>query len=160
MPTAQLTNVNGADGEGFSTGPQIQDVVNGDTIALVVGTLVALVTPITGTTTTTFAVKTATTVAGTAPLNIGVVVGGQAPATSIPVGGTGQVVIQGHCRALVDSTVSPTVAGHRLVIGATAGSLSDSGATTAAAGLNYGAVLEPVTIASGTSLVNIWLEKT
>jgi hypothetical protein len=155
MPTAQLTNIAGADGEGFSSGPLIQDVLNGDTIALPVGTLVALSTPITGTTTTQFKVATATTVAGTAPLNIGVVVG-----TAIGVGATGQVCVHGHCRALVDSTVSPTVAGHRLVLGGTAGSLSDSGATTATAGINYGAVLEPVTIASGTALVNIYFQKT
>jgi len=42
---------------------------------------------------------------------------------------------------------------------ATAGALADAGTTVAAAGLNYGVVLEAVTI-SGTGLVNIWFEKT
>lgn len=162
MPVAQLTNIAGVNGLGFSSGPQIQDVLNGST-AIPFGTLVALATPITTTTTTQFIVNAATSVATTAPLNIGIAVGGAqdaGPGSSIAANGTGQIVIQGHCRALVDSTTSPTVVGHRLLIGGTtAGSLSDAGTTTGAAGTNYGAVLEALTITS-TSLVNIWFEKT
>jgi hypothetical protein len=162
MPQAQLTNVGGADGEGFSSGPQIQDVVNTTTVAIATGQLVALTTPITGSTTTQFAVGVATSVVTTAPLNIGIAVGGTNVANNIPAsGGTGQVVIHGHVKALVDSTTSPTVVGHRLInAGTTAGSLSDSGATTATAGVNYGVVLEAVTISGTGSLVNVWFEKT
>ena len=160
MPQAQLTNVAGADGEGFSSGPQIQDVVNGDTVAIPFGTLVQLVTPITGSTTTVFDVKNAPTTAAQAPLNIGIAITGGVGG-SMAAGATGQVVIHGHTRALFDATVSPTVAGHRAVIGGTtAGALADAGTTNAAAGLDYGVVLEAVTIASGTALVNMWFEKT
>lgn len=168
MPQAQITNVAGDDGEGFTSGPVCQDVVNITTTAIALGALVALQTPITGLTTTIFGVGVATSVATTAPLNIGINVGGSSPTTTIAaattagaVGGTGQVAIHGHCRALVDSTTSPTVVGHRLIIGGTtAGTLSDSGTTTAAAGLDYGVVLEAVTISGASSLVNIWFEKT
>jgi hypothetical protein len=162
MPTAQITNIAGADGEGFNTGPDIQDVFNSSTTAAIAyGALVAITTPITGTTTTQFEVATATSVATTAPLNIGIAVGGTAPTTTIAASGTGQVVRHGHTRALVDSTTSPTVVGHRLIIGGTtAGCLSDAGSTTAAAGVNYGVVLEAVTISGTSSLVNIWFEKT
>jgi hypothetical protein len=170
MPSAQLTNVGGADAEGFTSGPVIQDVCNTTTTAIAPGTLVAIQTPITGTTTTIFGVGTATSVATTAPLNIGVSVPATATGQSIAaagtvggVGGMGQAVIHGHVRALVDSTTSPTVVGHRLIIGGTtAGTLSDAGTTTAAAGVNYGVVLEAVTISTvtNTSLVNIWFEKT
>jgi len=162
MPQAMITNVAGADGESFSTGPVMQDVVNTSTVAIPTGTLVAIKTPITGTTTTIFAVAAATSVATTAPLNIGIAAGGNYPSSNILANnGTGQVVTHGHVRALVDSTTSPTVVGHRLIIaGTTAGALSDAGTTTAAAGVNYGVVLEAVTISSGTSLVNIWFEKT
>ena len=167
MPSQQLTNIAGADGEGVNTGPAIQDVCNVTTVAIPFGALTALSTPFTQTS-TIFGVATATSVATTAPLNIGITIGGgpdTGTGSSIPAattagaaGGTGQVVVHGHTRALVDSTTSPTVVGHRLVIGATtAGCLSDSGATTAAAGLNYGVVLEAVTIAGTSSLVNIWL---
>jgi hypothetical protein len=168
MPQAQLTNIAGADGESFATGAVIQDVSNTTTTAIPVGTLCAIQTPITGTTTTIFGVGAATSVATTAPLNIGIAIGGYSPATSIAAagtagqaGGTGQVVTHGHVRALVDSTTSPTVVGHRLIIGGTtAGCLSDAGTTTAAAGVNYGVVLEAVTISGASSLVNIWFEKT
>jgi hypothetical protein len=170
MPQAQLTNVADANVDGVSTGPQIQDVVNTTTTAIAFGALVALQTPYTQTS-TLFGVGTATSVAGTAPLNIGIAIGGGpntgtgstigAAASAGLEGQTGQVVIHGHTRALVDSTTTPTVAGHRLVIGATtAGTLSDSGATTAAAGLNYGVVLEAITVSGTSSLVNIWFEKT
>jgi hypothetical protein len=171
MPVAQLTNIIGADGEGFSTGPQVQDVVNITTTAIAFGSLVALQTPVTGTTTTLFGVGTATSVATTAPLNIGIAIGGGpntgtgstigAATTAGTAGQTGQVVIHGHTRALIDSTTSPTVVGHRLIIGGTtAGCLSDAGTTTAAAGVNYGVALEAVTISGTSSLVNIWFEKT
>jgi hypothetical protein len=165
MPMAQLTNIAGADGLGFSSGPVIQDVYNSSTtVTIPFGTLVQLVTPITTTTTTVFAVKPATTTASQAPLNIGVAVGASqdaGPGSAIASPGTGQVVIHGHCRALFDATTSPTVAGHYAIIGGTtAGALTDSGGTTAAAGLDYGVVLEAITISSGTSLVNIWFEKT
>lgn len=165
MPTAQLTNIAGADGLGFSSGPQIQDVYNSSTTATIAfGQLVAIVTPITTTTTTVFAVAVATTVNTTAPLNIGVAVGGvpdSGVGSSITTQGTGQVVVQGHCRALVDSTTTPTVVGHRLIIGGTtAGCLSDAGTTTAAAGLNYGVVLEVLTAVTAGTLTNIWFEKT
>lgn len=165
MPMAQLTNVAGVNGEGFSSGPSMQDVYNSSTSASIpFGTLVALVTPITTTTTTVFAVAVATSVATTAPLNIGVAAAGQVGSgvgTSISTVGTGQVVVHGHVRALVDSTTSPTVVGHRLIIGGTtAGCLSDAGTTTAAAGVNYGVVLEAVTTTTAGTLVNIWFEKT
>jgi hypothetical protein len=161
MPDALLTNVAGAEGEAFYTGPQIQDVVNTTTVAIPNGTLCAIATPITTTTTTIFGVAAATSVATTAPLNIGIAVGGKYPTSSIGASGTGQVVIHGHCRALVDSTTTPTVAGHRLIIGGTtAGCLSDSGTTTAAAGLNYGVVLEALTPTTTGTLTNIWFEKT
>jgi hypothetical protein len=170
MPSQQLTNIAGADGDGVNTGPLVQDICNITTTAIPFGTLVALQTPFTQTS-TVFGVGVATSVATTAPLNIGIAIGGgpdTGTGSSVPaagaaggVGGFGQAVIHGHCRALVDSTTSPTVVGHRLIIGGTtAGTLSDSGATTAAAGLNYGVVLEAVTISGTSSLVNIWLEKT
>ena len=168
MPQAQLTNIAGADGEAFATGPVVQDVTNSTTTAIPLGTLVALQTPITTTTTTIFGVGAATSVATTAPLNVGVAIGGAAPSTSIAAagavataGGTGQAVIHGHCRALVDNTTTPTVVGHRLIIGGTtAGCLSDAGTTTAAAGLNYGVVLEALTPTTTGTLTNIWFEKT
>ena len=173
MPQAQITNIAGADAEGFSSGPVVQDVCNTTTTAIAFGTLVAIQTPITTTTTTIFGVGAATSVATTAPLNVGIAIGGGSntgPGSTIPAagavasaGGTGQAVIHGHVRALVDSTTSPTVVGHRLIIGGTtAGTLSDAGTTTAAAGVNYGVVLEAVTISTvtNTSLVNIWFEKT
>ena len=168
MPDALLTNIAGADGESFFTGPVVQDACNTTTTAIPQGTLVAIQTPITTTTTTIFGVGAATSVATTAPLNIGVAIGGSAPGTSIAAagtvataGGTGQVVIHGHCRALVDSTTTPTVVGHRLIIGGTtAGCLSDAGTTTAAAGLNYGVVLEALTPTTTGTLTNIWFEKT
>jgi hypothetical protein len=170
MPQAQLTNVADANADGVSTGPQIQDVCNSTTTAIPFGGLVALVTPYTQTS-TIFAVANATSVATTAPLNIGIAIGGgpdtgtgstiPAATASGSVGGLGQAVIHGHTRALVDSTTSPTVVGHRLIIGGTtAGCLSDAGTTTAAAGVNYGVVLEAVTISGTSSLVNIWFEKT
>lgn len=157
MPQAQLTNVGGADGEGFSSGPVVQDVLNSTTVAIPVGTLVAIQTPITTTTTTQFTVATATSVNTTAPLNIGIV---SSPA-GLPGSGYGQVVIHGHVRALVDSTTTPTVVGHRLIIGGTTpGCLSDNANTTAAAGLDYGVVLEALTTVTAGTLVNIWFEKT
>ena len=171
MPDAQLTNVAGANGEGFSSGPLEQDIVNVTTTAIPQGTLVAIHTPITGSTTTIFGVGAATSVATTAPLNIGIAAPGpQSSGTSIAAagsvgaaGGNGKAVTHGHVMALVDSTTSPTVVGHRLIIGGTtAGTLSDAGTTTAAAGVNYGVVLEAVTISTtaNVSLVNIWFEKT
>jgi hypothetical protein len=144
-------------------------VANVTTTAIPFGSLVAVTTPFTSTS-TVFGVGAATSVATTAPLNIGIAIGGgpntgpgstiaAAPAAGA-LGGTGQAVIHGHTRALVDATVSPTVVGHRLVIGGTtAGCLSDAGTTTAAAGLNYGVVLEAVTISGTSALVNIWFEK-
>lgn len=165
MPMAALTNVAGVNGLGYMSGPVTQDVYNSSTTtAIPFGTLVQLITPITTTTTTVFAVKAATTTASQAPLNIGIAIGGAQDAgvgSSIAAPGTGQVCIHGHCRALFDATTSPTVAGHYAILGTTtAGSLTDSGGTTAAAGLDYGVVLEAITISSGTSLVNIWFEKT
>lgn len=168
MPQAQITNISGEEGEGFTSGPVTQDVCNTTTTAIPVGTLVAIQTPITTTTTTIFGVGAATSVATTAPLNIGIATGGAAPGTSIAAagaaataGGLGQVVTHGHCRALVDSTTSPTVVGHRLIIGGTtAGCLSDAGTTTAAAGVNYGVVLEALTPTTTGTLTNIWFEKT
>ncbi len=165
MPQAQLTNVAGANGEGYSTGPVIQDVYNSSTSATIAfGTLCALVTPVNSTTTTVFAVAAATSVATTAPLNVGIAVGGSTDSgtgSQINTLGTGQIVIHGHCRALVDSTTTPTVVGHRLIIGGTtAGTLSDAGTTTAAAGLDYGVVLEVLTTVTAGTLVNIWFEKT
>jgi hypothetical protein len=165
MPQAQLTNIAGADGEGFSSGPVMQDIVNTTTTAILSGALVAIQTPITTTTTTIFGVGTATSVATTAPLNIGI---GSAGGSSIAAagavgqaGGFGLAVTHGHTRALVDSTTTPTVVGHRLIIGGTtAGCLSDAGTTTAAAGLNYGVVLEVLTTVAAGTLVNIWFEKT
>ena len=157
MPQAQLTSVGGQDGESMFTGPVIQDVLNSTTTAIATGTLVAIVTPITTTTTTQFTVATATSVNTTAPLNIGIVVG----SAGLPASGYGQVVTHGHVRALVDSTTTPTVVGHRLIIGGTTpGTLSDAGSTTAAAGLNYGVVLEALTTVTAGTLVNIWFEKT
>jgi hypothetical protein len=165
MPSAQLTNVSGANGEGFSSGPVIQDVQNHSTTAVIAfGTLVALTTPITTTTTTVFQVGIATTTAALAPLNIGVAVGGAqdaGPGSSIAVNpGTGQVVIHGHCRALMDNTNTGVTTGDRIIIGSAAGFLGDAGGTTAAAGLDYGVVLETLTAASTGTLVNIWFEKT
>ena len=169
MPQAMITVVGGQDGEALFSGPLLQDVCNTTTTAIALGALVAIQTPITGLTTTIFGVGTATTTATLAPLNIGISVGASNTAgTTIPaagsvgaVGGFGQVVTHGQCRALVDATTSPTVVGHRLIVGGTtAGALSDAGTTTAAAGVNYGVVLEAVTIASGTALVNVWFEKT
>jgi hypothetical protein len=164
MPQAQLTNIAGADGEGFNSGPVMQDVYNSSTSTVILnGTLVQLITPITTTTTTIFAVKIATTTTTQAPLNIGIASGTEVTAsgTGILAPGVGQAAIHGHTRALFDATTSPTVAGHYAILGTTtAGSLTDSGGTTAAAGLDYGVVLEAVTISSGQSLVNIWFEKT
>ena len=122
MPDAQLTNVAGANGEGFSSGPLEQDIVNVTTTAIPQGTLVAIHTPITGSTTTIFGVGAATSVATTAPLNIGIAAPGpQSSGTSIAAagsvgaaGGNGKAVTHGHVMALVDSTTSPTVVGHRL----------------------------------------------
>ena len=161
MPQAQLTNIAGADGEGFSSGPVVQDCYNSSTsTAIPFGTLTQLITPITTTTTTVFAVKAATTTTTQAPLNIGVNITGGVGGSQAALA-TGQIVIHGHARALFDATTSPTVAGHYAILGTTtAGSLTDSGGTTAAAGLDYGVVLEAITISSGTSLVNIWFEKT
>jgi hypothetical protein len=165
MPQAQLTNIAGVNGEGFSSGPVMQDVWNSSTSTTIpFGTLCQLITPITTTTTTVFAVKAATTTAAQAPLNIGICAGGvpdSGVGSAIAAPGVGTVVIHGHVRALFDATTSPTVAGHFAILGTTtAGSLTDSGGTTAAAGLDYGVVLEAITISSGTSLVNIWFEKT
>jgi hypothetical protein len=168
MPQAQLTNVAGADGESFATGPVMQDVCNTTTTAIPTGALVAIQTPITGTTTTIFGVGNATSVATTAPLNVGICASGKGGGTSISAAGTagqagglGQIVTHGHVRALVDNTTTPTVVGHRLIIGGTtAGCLSDSGATTAAAGVNYGVVLEALTPTTTGTLTNIWFEKT
>ena len=166
MPQAQITEVGGIDGEGFFSGPVMQDITNSTTTAISNGMLVALQTPITTTTTTVFGFGIATSVATTAPLNIGIAVPGvgntiAAAGSTGTAGGYGQAVTHGHCRALVDSTTSPTVVGHRLIIGGTtAGCLSDAGSTTAAAGVNYGVVLEAVTISGTSSLVNIWFEKT
>jgi hypothetical protein len=158
MPHAQLTNIAGADAEGFSSGPVIQDVQNTSTSATIpIGTLVVLHTPITTTTTTVFTVGVATTTAAAAPLNIGVCTG-----TIIPVNpGTGQVVIHGHVRALFDNTGTGVTSGDTIIIaGTTAGCLGDSGGTSATAGRNYGVILETLTAAVGGTLVNIWFEKT
>lgn len=171
MPVAQITVVAGQEGEGLASGPAIQDVCNVTTTAIPVGTLLALATTSftwTGTTVTVFGVQAASSVSTTAPLNVGIAVGGNAPGTNIlaagtagGTGGTGQMVIHGHTRALVDSTTTPTVVGHRLIIGGTtAGCLSDAGTTTAAAGLNYGVVLEALTPTTTGTLTNIWFEKT
>jgi len=171
MPDALLTNVAGAGGEGSLVGayagPVTQDVVNTTTTAIPNGTLCAIQTPIAGPTPALYGVGASSATATTAPLDMGVAIGGAGPTTSIAaagvsggVGGLGQVAIHGFCRALLDASVSPTVVGHRLIrSAATAGALADAGTTVAAAGLNYGVVLEAVTI-SGTGLVNIWFEKT
>jgi hypothetical protein len=170
MQVQSLTNIADANVDGVATGPQIQDVINTTTVAIPFGSLVAIQTPYTQTS-TLFGVGAATSVATTAPLNIGIAIGGGpntgtgstigAAGSAGGAGQTGQAVIHGHTRALVDSTTSPTVVGHRLIIGGTtAGTLSDSGTTTAAAGVNYGVVLEAITVSGTSSLVNIWFEKT
>ena len=156
MPSQQLTNIAGADGEGFNTGPVIQDVLNGST-AVPFGTLVALATPITLGTTSQFIVNAAVATAATAPLNIGISIGGGVGG-SMAANASGQVVIHGHVRALYNNT--SVVGNYAILATALAGALHDSGGTTAAAGLNYGVALEAVTISSGSSLVNIWFEKT
>jgi hypothetical protein len=155
VPQAQNTNIAGVNGLGFSTGPQVQDVLNGST-AVPFGTLVALATPITTNVTTTFVVNAATTVNTTAPLNIGISIGGGVGG-SMAANATGQVVIHGHVRALYDNT---SVVGNRNIIGTTAGSLHDAGTTTGTLGLNYGVALEAVTVGGTSLLVNIWFEKT
>jgi hypothetical protein len=164
MPQAQLTNIIGAGGETpLASGPVTQDAVNQTASVIPQGTLCAAVTPITGVTTAVFAVAPTSTVATTAPLDIGPVVAGPSPgSTSIPAsGGTGQLCTHGQCRALVDNSVTPTVVGHRLIrSAATAGLLADAGTTVAAAGLNYGVVLEAVATGAAGTLVNIWYEKT
>jgi hypothetical protein len=161
MPVGQLNNVSGAGGETLSSGPQIQDVVNTSATAIPVGTLVAVATPIVGPTPSVFGVAASSTVATTAPLDIGIAIGGAGQGSSIAANnGAGQVVIQGFVRALVDSSVSPTVVGHRLIRSATvAGAMADAGVTTGAAGLNYGVILEAVTISSGTQMVNVWFQR-
>jgi hypothetical protein len=167
MPHAQLTNILGANGEGFSTGPVIQDVQNASTtVTLPFGTLAVLTTPITTTTTTVFTVGKATTTATAAALNIGVVIqgGGESgPGSAMAVNpGTGQLCIHGHCRALFDETGTGVTLGDYIIVGGTtAGCLGDSGGTTAAAGRNYGVILETISISTQAgTLVNIWFEKT
>jgi hypothetical protein len=165
MPQAQITNIAGADGEGFSSGPVMQDVVNTTTTAILNGALVAIQTPVTTTTTTIFGFGTATSVATTAPLNVGIAgvgVGATIAAAGAvgQAGGRGLIVTHGHARALVDNTTTPTVVGHRLIIGGTtAGCLSDSGTTAGTLGLNYGVVLEALATTTTGTLVNIWFEK-
>jgi hypothetical protein len=158
-----LTNTTGFGGETpLVAGPVCQDVDNSTATAIPTGTLCAVTTPIVGATATSFTVAPSSATATTAPLDIGVVVSGQSPGSSIPAsGGTGQLCTHGYCRALLDNSVSPTVVGHRVIRSAgTAGALADAGTTVAAAGLNYGVVLEAVTIGAGTALVSIWFEKT
>jgi hypothetical protein len=159
MPTDQLVNPAGLYTAGTAGGPvytagetvlqaiydpgQVGNLVNGNLVSLM---------PVTAPATGPVNIKKSTTTADAYVL--GVVVG--ATGTGYPPGSNVQVQILGLCLCLFAAT---TTAGHYALQGTgTAGTLIDS--ATATNGVTLGVILSSVTIAAGTALVPVYLDRT
>jgi hypothetical protein len=175
MPTGLIYNPGAVDGLNAYAGNVTIMAINGDTVALPMGTLVEVVTPFAGPssppysgTPAPFLVKRSATTADF--MLLGVVTGvvpTTGPATqtaassnSVPVGGVAEITIDGLCQIIMDDTgggvtVKDNIAQSTITAGEGATSTS-----TATAGKTIGQVLQTVTIASGNALVWAYIHKT
>ena len=162
MPNAQLVNPAGVDGLNASVGGITIAAVNGDSVALVAGELVEIVTPYAGATSpgyTTnrppFQVKRTLASSQLAGLILGVVAGVYPNAGSnYPVGAVLEVVVEGPTLITIDDNGGGTTIGDAIIPSViTAGQGSDSGSATPTLGKTIATALQTVTIASGSASV-------
>ena len=175
MPTGLIYNPGAVDGLNAYAGNLTIMAINGDTVALPIGTLVEIATPFTGPTSPPYS--------GTpAPVNvirssttpdfmlIGVITGTvptTGPATqtataqnSVPIGGVCEVTVDGICQIIMDDTGGGVTAKDNIAQSTITAGQGATSTSTATAGKTIGQVLQTVTIASGNALVWAWIHKT
>jgi hypothetical protein len=159
MPIGQLDNPAAANSDIYSglTGAQLEttdiDCVNGDSVALISGTLVEVVTPYVSGAGVKFQVKRSSTTVDF--LLLGVVVG--APTGGVPVGGICQVRTEGPVNMLMDN--SSTTLGHPVIQSTTTLGNGHDNSTTAVLGQTIGVCLQTLTISAVNTLVSVLLHK-
>ena len=141
MPEQQITNPGAEESESPSVGVRHEVDINGDTVALTVGTVVEVITPVAGV--NAIKVKRSSTTPDF--LLAGVVIGGTGPGISAVVGGPVMVATEGIVPVNFDTT-APTAGHLALQSTITAGLAGDS--ATATLGETIGTVLQ----AGGASL--------
>jgi hypothetical protein len=114
------------------------EVINGDTVTLPPGTLVAIITTAA---VTTGPVKVNRSSTSASNLNLGVVIG-----QTIAVAGAGTILTEGFC-LVNNGTASGTTAGHFLVADtAVRGAVTDGGTTVATTGTAVGIALSTTAV--------------
>jgi hypothetical protein len=159
MPIGLIDNPGAANSDSYSglaaaqLGPTTIDAVNGDTVALTSGMLVAVVStgyvPGVG---VQFKVRRNPTTA--TPLCIGVVV--DAAGAGIPVGGIVQVRISGPVNMLMDN--NSTTIGH-YVLQSTTTLANGTDSASATAGVTVGVVLQTLTVSAVNTMVSVYISR-
>lgn len=145
MGSQTIVNPSAEESENAEIGITFVNVVNGDTVALPIGTVVQVVTGYAGTGPFTV-VRMATTVTF---FLVGVVSG-----QAIPVGGSGRITVEGVAAVIMDGN---TTAGHLCICSATtAGQGLDS--ATATLGKTVGTILNTETGGAG-ALAQVYVHK-
>ena len=176
MPAQLIPDPAGVNGLQPSAVGTTIEAVNGDSVALPIGTLVEIIVPFNPPTSppysgapaaTPFQVKRSAT---TADFYLLGVVSGIVPTTgpatqtstaqnSVPVGGIAEITVEGPAQILCDDTGGATTEGDPLIQSSTTDGHAKTNTTTAVLGKTIGTALQTVTIGSGSALVWAYIHK-